>query len=250
MSGRALRAALMLGAFAIALATGVTFLAHHRGILASSSSIRFPQAYSNDLLAERKRSLETRRTVQTHVLQAVLGLTEDHWKAAVRQSVSGDYAPPLTVAFDGGVSTGCGVIIRPTEPTYCATDQQIYVDPTALMEAWRGTLADTDAVPALLMVRATAFHVLNQSGSLAFADVAHAPMEYSSSTRDRAECLTGVWGAYATEIGVFSPGEFMATVAAYNERANSMDGSAQTNHLSFERGFANLDIRACMILMP
>jgi uncharacterized protein len=199
------------------------------------------------ILASYQQRYEFQDEQRVHFLARVLGSTEQHWKMAVRQSAARDYAEPKLVIFEGAIRTACGTVLESLEPAYCALDQRIYLDSDYLFTSWGGSFADSGSVPALLLVRATALHVLNQSGVLARVSARKGAIAYDAGTMRKAECLTGVWGAYATDSENFSPGEFAATVVAYRTRdRGDLADLAAPREDAFLEGFSTLDVQACM----
>jgi predicted metalloprotease len=59
---------------------------------------------------------------------AILGNTEDVWKAVLPQQVNRQYDPPKLVLFSGATRSGCGGAQSAMGPFYCPLDQTIYID--------------------------------------------------------------------------------------------------------------------------
>ena len=64
---------------------------------------------------------------QSEFVRAVLGDTEDTWRAIFRAGGK-QYQDPKLVLFSGGVNSACGFADAAVGPFYCPGDRQVYLD--------------------------------------------------------------------------------------------------------------------------
>ena len=75
---------------------------------------------------------------------AILGNTEDVWKAVLPQQANIQYQPPKLVLFSGSTRSGCGGAQSAMGPFYCPLDQTVYIDLSFFEEMQRRFRAGGD----------------------------------------------------------------------------------------------------------
>lgn len=142
---------------------------------------------------------------QTEFVRAVLGDTEDTWRALFQQSGQ-QYQDPTLVLFRGGVDSACGFASSAVGPFYCPGDQQVYLDLQFFDEmASRFSVAGNFA-QAYVIAHEVGHHVqtlLGVSQRMQAARQRGARMEGDNGLLVRqelqADCFAGVWAYHAQQ---------------------------------------------------
>jgi predicted metalloprotease len=142
---------------------------------------------------------------QVEFVRAVLGDTEDTWRALFQQS-GAQYRDPTLVLFRGGVNSACGFASSAVGPFYCPGDQQVYLDLQFFDDMARRFAAAGDFAQAYVIAHEVGHHVqtlLGVSQRMQTARQRGAQMEGDSGLLVRqelqADCFAGVWAYHAQQ---------------------------------------------------
>ena len=138
-------------------------------------------------------------------VRAVLGDTEDTWRALFQQN-GVQYRDPTLVLFRGGVNSACGFASSALGPFYCPGDQQVYLDLQFFDEMARRFSAAGDFAQAYVIAHEVGHHVqtlLGVSQQMQAARQRGARMEGDNGLLVRrelqADCYAGVWAYHAQQ---------------------------------------------------
>jgi uncharacterized protein len=138
------------------------------------------------------------------MISGILGEIDDRW-SEIFQASGQSYAGPHIVLFRNAISGGrCGIVQSATGPFYCASEQQIFLDPEYFREIetrLHGCSGSTcEAAAAYIIAREAGHHIQNllgilprvtrlqqQAGSKAESNALQVKVEL------QADCLSGVW---------------------------------------------------------
>jgi uncharacterized protein len=134
---------------------------------------------------------------------AILGNTEDVWKAVLPQQVNRQYQAPKLVLFSGATRSGCGAAQSAMGPFYCPLDQTVYIDLSFFEEMQRRFRASGDFAYAYVIAHEVGHHVENQLGIL--PRVQERQQQVGGAERNQlsvrvelmADCLAGVWAHHS-----------------------------------------------------
>ncbi len=142
---------------------------------------------------------------QVEFVRAVLGDTEDTWRALFQQN-GVQYRDPTLVLFHGGVNSACGFASSAVGPFYCPGDQQVYLDLQFFDEMARRFSAAGDFAQAYVIAHEVGHHVqtlLGVSRQMRTARQRGAQMEGNNGLLVRqelqADCYAGVWAYHAQQ---------------------------------------------------
>ena len=142
---------------------------------------------------------------QVAFVQAILGDTEDTWRALFRQSGS-QYRDPTLVLFRGGLNSACGFASSAVGPFYCPGDRQVYLDLQFFDEMASRFSAAGDFAQAYVIAHEVGHHVqtlLGVSQQMQAARQRGARMEGDNGLLVRqelqADCFAGVWAYHAQQ---------------------------------------------------
>lgn len=199
--------------------------------------------------------------------RAVLGSTEDVWRAQFQQGrlpnygvAPGAYSDPTLVVFTDMVSTGCGQAPSSVGPFYCPSDRKLYIDPSFYEVMARQLHAPGDFAQAYVIAHEVGHHVQNLIG----ATQQQIPGEDQNQTSVRvelqADCLAGVWGHTAQAALAIDEADLREALNAAHsigddtlqrQSQGSINPSQFTHGTSaqrmrwFRRGFDSGDARQC-----
>jgi uncharacterized protein len=130
---------------------------------------------------------------------AILGNTEDVWKAVLPQQMHVNYVNPRMVLFRGATRSGCGAAESAMGPFYCPLDKTVYLDLSFFNDMKRRFQAGGDFAYAYVISHEVGHHVENLLGVL--PKVQEAQRESSQVRANQlsvgvelmADCLAGVW---------------------------------------------------------
>lgn len=142
---------------------------------------------------------------QVAFVQAILGDTEDTWRALFQQS--GDqYRDPTLVLFRNGVSSACGFANSATGPFYCPGDRQVYLDLQFFDEMASRFSVAGDFAQAYVIAHEVGHHVqtlLGVSQQMQAARQRGTRMEGDNGLLVRqelqADCFAGIWAYHAQQ---------------------------------------------------
>lgn len=142
---------------------------------------------------------------QVAFVQAILGDTEDTWRALFQQSGE-RYRDPTLVLFRGGVNSACGFASSAAGPFYCPGDQQVYLDLKFFDEMASRFSAAGDFAQAYVIAHEVGHHVQTLTGISEQINAARqrgARMEGNNGLLVRqelqADCFAGVWAHHAQQ---------------------------------------------------
>ncbi|OMG68902.1 neutral zinc metallopeptidase [Stutzerimonas balearica] len=142
---------------------------------------------------------------QVDFVRAILGDTEDTWRALFQQG-GAQYRDPTLVLFRGGVNSACGFASAAVGPFYCPGDQQVYLDLQFFDEMARRFSAAGDFAQAYVIAHEVGHHVqtlLGVSQRVQQARARGARLEGDNGLLVRqelqADCLAGVWAHHAQQ---------------------------------------------------
>ncbi|MGA6099559.1 KPN_02809 family neutral zinc metallopeptidase [Stutzerimonas marianensis] len=142
---------------------------------------------------------------QVDFVQAILGDTEDTWRALFEQG-GGRYRDPTLVLFRGGVNSACGFANAAVGPFYCPGDQRVYLDLQFFDEMTARFQASGDFAQAYVIAHEVGHHVqtlLGVSQQIQAARQRGEQMEGDNGLLVRqelqADCLAGVWAHHAQQ---------------------------------------------------
>lgn len=160
---------------------------------------------------------------QSEFVRAILGDTEDTWRALFQQN-GVQYRDPTLVLFRGGVNSACGFASSAVGPFYCPGDQQVYLDLQFFDEMARRFSAAGDFAQAYVIAHEVGHHVQNLMGISAKINAARqrgARMEGANGLSVRqelqADCFAGVWANRAQQrLNWLEPGDIEEALNAAN----------------------------------
>jgi uncharacterized protein len=142
---------------------------------------------------------------QAEFVRAILGDTEDTWRALFQQSGQ-QYRDPTLVLFRGGVNSACGFANSAVGPFYCPGDQQVYLDLQFFDEMASRFSVAGDFAQAYVIAHEVGHHVqtlLGVSQQMQAARQRGARMEGDNGLLVRqelqADCFAGVWANHAQQ---------------------------------------------------
>jgi predicted metalloprotease len=136
---------------------------------------------------------------------AILGNTEDVWKAVFPQQIGKPYQAPKMVLFSGATRSGCGNAQSAMGPFYCPNDQTVYLDLSFFQEMQTKFRAGGDFANAYVIAHEVGHHVENQLGILERAQQRQREVGGSEANQLSvrielmADCLAGVWANKSNE---------------------------------------------------
>lgn len=190
---------------------------------------------------------------------------QDFWVDRFAESNIRYEAATLTL-FDTPIRTGCGSAQASIGPHYCPLDKGIYLE-TGFFDAIlaRRFGATGDFAQAYVVAHEFGHHVQNELGISTWVRQQQQQFprdrnEYSIRLELQADCLAGVWSAFAEQRGLLDrtdiPEALEAAAAVGDDRIQQSSGqrvdphswthgsSAQRQEW-FERGFSTFDTEAC-----
>jgi len=154
---------------------------------------------------QQQRPSATGDDPQVDFVRAILGDTEDTWRALFQQGGE-QYRDPTLVLFRGGVNSACGFASSAVGPFYCPGDQQVYLDLQFFDEMARRFSAAGDFAQAYVIAHEVGHHVqtlLGVSQQVQQARARGARLEGDNGLLVRqelqADCLAGVWAHHAQQ---------------------------------------------------
>ena len=142
---------------------------------------------------------------QVAFVQAILGDTEDTWRALFQQAGE-QYRDPTLVLFRSGVNSACGFANSAVGPFYCPGDQQVYLDLQFFGEMASRFSVAGDFAQAYVIAHEVGHHVQTLSGVSQQIDAARqrgAQLKGDHGLLVRqelqADCFAGVWAHHAQQ---------------------------------------------------
>lgn len=160
---------------------------------------------------------------QSEFVRAVLGDTEDTWRALF-QAGGKQYQDPKLVLFSGGVNSACGFADAAVGPFYCPGDRQVYLDLQFFHELETRFAAAGDFAQAYVIAHEVGHHVQTLLGVSAKVNAARQrgqKLEGDNGLLVRqelqADCFAGVWAHHAQQrLDWLEPGDLQEALTAAN----------------------------------
>jgi uncharacterized protein len=155
-------------------------------------------------------------------VSAVLGDTEDQWKAIFQQAGQ-RYSEPRLVIFDGLTGSACGTAQSAMGPFYCPNDRRIYLDTSFFRDLemrFRGCSGRAcQFAQAYVIAHEVGHHVQNLLGILPKAQQMQQRVDKREANQLQvrvelqADCFAGVWAQHSQEKWKFlEPGDVEAAM--------------------------------------
>lgn len=149
---------------------------------------------------------------QSVFISKVVGDLEDTW-AQIFARAGERYQPPVLVLFDGQVQSACGFASAATGPFYCPADSKVYLDLSFFRELDQQFGAPGDFAQAYVVAHEVGHHVQNVLG--VNAQVTRLQQQSSEAQANalsvrlelQADCFAGLWGHFAEQQSLLSPGD-------------------------------------------
>jgi hypothetical protein len=160
---------------------------------------------------------------QADFVRAILGDTEDTWRALFQQN-GRQYKDPTLLLFRGQVQSACGFASSASGPFYCPADQQVYLDLDFFREMSQRFKAAGDFAQAYVIAHEVGHHVqtlLGISAKIQAARQRGQRLEGDNGLLVRqelqADCLAGVWAWHAQKrLNWLEPGDIEEALNAAN----------------------------------
>lgn len=137
-------------------------------------------------------------------VSAVLGETEDTWRAQFQQ-MGQTYQDPSLVLFNGAVQSACGFAQSAMGPFYCPGDQKVYLDLDFFKELASRFQAPGDFAQAYVIAHEVGHHVQNLLGIMDKVNSLRSRVseadanQLSVMVELQADCFAGVWANHADQ---------------------------------------------------
>ncbi|MGI8669019.1 MAG: KPN_02809 family neutral zinc metallopeptidase [Aridibacter sp.] len=192
-------------------------------------------------------------------VSTVLASTEDFWSETFSKSGS-NYREPKLVLFTNQIQSACGVAGSSTGPFYCPGDQKLYLDFGFFTELKREFNAPGDFAEAYVIAHEVGHHIQNMLGVMDKVQRSGNSNEMSVRLELQADCLAGLWAAYAQNKGLVEAGDAEEAIRAaaavgddmiqkrtqgYVVPDSSTHGSSEQRVMWFKRGFDSGDLKQC-----
>ena len=181
---------------------------------------------------------------QSRFMRVVLKDTEDTWTSVFRSSGQ-QYEAPTLVLFSDATDTACGLGQSAMGPFYCPPDRKVYLDTSFFEELDQRFGAPGDFAQAYVIAHEIGHHVQNLLGlservQSARQRVSRAEGNALSVRLElQADCYAGVWGHYAAQHDLLSPGdaeEGLRAAAAIGDDRLQRQGQGRVAPESFTHG--------------
>ncbi len=142
---------------------------------------------------------------QSEFVRAILGDTEDTWRALFKQAGK-SYKDPTLVLFSGSVRSACGFADSAVGPFYCPGDQQVYLDLAFFKEMEQRFAATGEFAQAYVIAHEVGHHVQTLLGVSARVNSARQRGERMEGHNGllvrqelQADCFAGIWAHHAQQ---------------------------------------------------
>lgn len=142
---------------------------------------------------------------QSDFVRAILGDTEDTWRALFKQAGK-NYKDPTLILFSGSVRSACGFADSAVGPFYCPGDQQVYLDLSFFKEMEQRFAATGEFAQAYVIAHEVGHHVQTLLGISARVNTARQRGERMEGHNGllvrqelQADCFAGVWAYHAQQ---------------------------------------------------
>jgi predicted metalloprotease len=181
---------------------------------------------------------------QTRFMRVVLKDTEDTWTTIFRSNGQ-QYEAPTLVLFSGATNTACGLGQSAMGPFYCPPDHKVYLDTSFFDELDQRFGAPGDFAQAYVIAHEIGHHVQTLLGLSERVQSARQRVSRSEGNalsvrmELQADCYAGVWGHYAAQHDLLSPGdaeEGLRAAAAIGDDRLQRQGQGRVAPESFTHG--------------
>ena len=142
---------------------------------------------------------------QTDFVRAILGDTEDTWRALFKQTGKA-YKDPTLILFNGSVRSACGFADSAVGPFYCPADRQVYLDLAFFKEMEQRFAATGEFAQAYVIAHEVGHHVQTLLGISNRVNAARQRGEKMTGAQGllvrqelQADCFAGVWAHHAQQ---------------------------------------------------
>ena len=142
---------------------------------------------------------------QSDFVRAILGDTEDTWRALFKQAGK-NYKDPTLILFSGSVRSACGFADSAVGPFYCPGDQQVYLDLSFFKEMEQRFAATGEFAQAYVIAHEVGHHVQTLLGISARVNTARQRGERMEGHNGllvrqelQADCFAGIWAYHAQQ---------------------------------------------------
>ena len=193
--------------------------------------------------------------------RAVLGSTEDVWRAQFQQGRLPNYGSPLSAyreptlnVFTDSVNTGCGAAPSSVGPFYCPSDGNLYIDPSFYQTMQTRLNAPGDFAQAYVIAHEVGHHVQNLIGATRHSVPGETENQTSVRVELQADCFAGVWGHTARSNLAIDDADLREALTAAHAIGDDTLGARQDQYTHgtsaqrvtwFRRGFDSGDARQC-----
>ena len=193
--------------------------------------------------------------------RAVLGSTEDVWRAQFQQNrlpnygaQAGAYRDPTLVVFTDSVNTGCGSAPSSVGPFYCPADGNLYIDPSFYQTMQTRLNAPGDFAQAYVIAHEVGHHVQNLIGATRHSVPGETQNQTSVRVELQADCFAGVWGHTARANLAIDNEDLSEALRAAHSIGDDTLGAREEQYTHgtsaqrmrwFRRGFDSGDARQC-----
>lgn len=194
--------------------------------------------------------------------RAILGSTEDVWRAQFQQGrlpnygvQPGQYRDPTLAVFSGAVATGCGNATSDVGPFYCPADSYLYIDPSFYQVMQDRLRAPGDFAQAYVIAHEVGHHVQNLIGATQRQLSGENANQTSVRVELQADCFAGVWGHTARADLAIDEADLREALNAahaigddtlgHSDERQFTHGSSAQRMRWFRRGFDSGDARQC-----
>lgn len=146
-----------------------------------------------------------RNDEQTEFVRAILGDTEDTWRALFQQAGK-SYKDPTLILFNASVRSACGFADSAIGPFYCPGDQQVYLDLSFFKEMEQRFAATGEFAQAYVIAHEVGHHVQTLMGISARVNAARQRGERVTGDNGllvrqelQADCFAGIWAHHAQQ---------------------------------------------------
>jgi predicted metalloprotease len=172
---------------------------------------------------QQQSAMPTGTPEEREFIRAILGDTEDTWRA-IFQSAGRQYQDPTLVMFNGGVQSACGFASSAVGPFYCPGDRKVYLDVDFFEEMAQRYEAAGDFAQAYVIAHEVGHHVQTLLGVSAKVNAARQRGERVEGDNGllvrqelQADCLAGVWAFHAQQrLNWLEPGDLEEALNAAN----------------------------------
>lgn len=204
---------------------------------------------------------------QTEFVRAILGDTEDTWRALFQQAGK-NYKDPTLILFNASVRSACGFADSAVGPFYCPSDQQVYLDLSFFKEMEQRFAATGEFAQAYVIAHEVGHHVQTLLGISARVHAARQRGERVTGDNGllvrqelQADCFAGIWAHHAQQRHAWlEPGDLKdalnAARAIGDDRLQQQaqghivpdsftHGTSEQRERWFSQGYTTGDINQC-----